>query len=1147
MTPRRLRAARPSAGNADTHPGRPHAGRRPPAGRRPLGLATAVVLALAGTVVPVGAAAGSADGSPASTAAAPTKEIPAVSAPLGESRNTSFVERDGTRLVLDGETFRFSGTNIYWLGLDENVPPGVVDHPTFFRIRDALDTASNLGVTVVRSHMLASTGTPLAILPSKEAGYDADAFASIDYAVAYAASKGIRLILPLTDEWAYYHGGHRDFGAPYGLCAPTTPLTPCAEFYSDPRVVADFTDYVYHVMDHVNPYTGLALKDDPTVLAWELGNELEGMTPQWIEHVATEISERAPRQLVAAGKRFGIDDDTLASPLVDIVDVHYYPPTASGVRADAARVTDAGKVYIAGEYASTAATPELLEPLAAEPDVTGMMFWSLFGHDDASGLVPHDDGFTLHYPGTDDRMRGNVAAIRDFSVALAGAPVAVEVQQPLVTAVGSTSGFHEVSWRGAAGAATYRIERAAVSDGVPSGAFEVVAAGLTDTGEPHLDTSAGGDAAYRVVPVGADGADGPASEPVVVAAGERVLVDPLETQRPLVDHAGLRVTPDGDAALLGPAADGAAHATWTHDGLTGAELRVRSTNPADVAALAVETSADGETWAPASTAVGPDGDGRFRVAVSAAQGERLRVTWPAGASARLERVTLRGAADLPVVDDALDDLTRASAEGSVGVDTGNPDLFGGDAGRAKRDAPGAAALAWEREGLTRLEATGWYWPDAEPAHLAFEARVDGAWQGLDVAVVGAPGTVGGAWGRFAYTASLPAGADAVRVVWPTDVAPEWAQQLGHVRLFGSGGELAAPGAFAALAPDDGALALRGTPTLRWEPAGQAATYRVTLARTDAPGTPIVSAEVRGTSLAPAVELEPATSYAWHVEAVNGAGSTGMTGGPRTFATDALPTEPIVVEDYEGFADDAALTAAHRANSGGDPITSTLVPGADGGQAMRLATTLASSGYAGVTRTFDAPQSWWGYEGLDLWLDRSGLGAGQSVTVQVVAGGQFWETVLPEVGPRPAGVVHVPFADLALPPWAGGGGRPDLQSVTEISFYLGGGGTAVLVVDDVRTAVAGPGVPVTVEASSRCLAGKAYVAVRATNDGDAPVAVSLGTPYESKAFATVAPGANAYQSFAVRATSVAAGSAVVTVGSGGEAVEVDAPYAALACG
>jgi hypothetical protein len=93
--------------------------------------------------------------------------------------------------------------------------------------------------------------------------------------------------------------------------------------------------------------------------------------------------------------------------------------------------------------------------------------------------------------------------------------------------------------------------------------------------------------------------------------------------------------------------------------------------------------------------------------------------------------------------------------------------------------------------------------------------------------------------------------------------------------------------------------------------------------------------------------------------------------------------------------------------------------------------------------------------------------------------------------------------------------------------------------------------VDVEVTTRCLAGTAYVAVRATNRSDVPVAVTLGTPYGARSVAAVAPGANAYQSFAARATSVAADDAVVTatgdLGTGAATREVTATYAALTCG
>ncbi|ARK03586.1 hypothetical protein B8281_01405 [Cellulosimicrobium sp. TH-20] len=59
------------------------------------------------------------------------------------------------------------------------------------------------------------------------------------------------------------------------------------------------------------------------------------------------------------------------------------------------------------------------------------------------------------------------------------------------------------------------------------------------------------------------------------------------------------------------------------------------------------------------------------------------------------------------------------------------------------------------------------------------------------------------------------------------------------------------------------------------------------------------------------------------------------------------------------------------------------------------------------------------------------------------------------------------------------------------------------------------VAVTATAEVRCLAGKAYVAVRVVNDDDVPLDVDVATPWGAKSFPSVAPGKNAYQSFAVR--------------------------------
>ncbi|MFF2267361.1 putative Ig domain-containing protein [Cellulosimicrobium cellulans] len=71
-------------------------------------------------------------------------------------------------------------------------------------------------------------------------------------------------------------------------------------------------------------------------------------------------------------------------------------------------------------------------------------------------------------------------------------------------------------------------------------------------------------------------------------------------------------------------------------------------------------------------------------------------------------------------------------------------------------------------------------------------------------------------------------------------------------------------------------------------------------------------------------------------------------------------------------------------------------------------------------------------------------------------------------------------------------------------------------------------PADVEVAGRCLAGKAYLAVRAHNVSARPLQIAFTTPFGARTFTEVAGGKSAYQSFPSRAAQVPAGLVTVTV-------------------
>lgn len=364
---------------------------------------------------------------------------------------TEFITRQGHRLMEGERQFRFAGPNIYWLGLDENVDG--VDWPTPFRVRDALDTAVRMGANVVRSHTLAaSQGCEKAISPTL-GEYNEEALRRVDYAIKEAGERGLRLIIPFVCNWSYYHGGRSTFTEWRGLDNPDL-------FYSDCDVIADFKSFIDFIVNRKNTYTGLAYKDDPTILAWEIGNELNGSSTKWVEEIAYFVKMAAPNHLVAHGKQFGLELDKLHISSLDILDVHYYPADHRKMLTDAEAVAQAGKVYICGEFGWPDCDLDAFLACAEQNDIiAGTLFWSLFGHHDRGGYVQHYDGFSVHYPGTvgNEEVQARISNLRRHAYAMTGRTVPQESAPMAPDWIHADRG--SLAFRRVAGAAYYTVEK----------------------------------------------------------------------------------------------------------------------------------------------------------------------------------------------------------------------------------------------------------------------------------------------------------------------------------------------------------------------------------------------------------------------------------------------------------------------------------------------------------------------------------------------------------------------------------------------------------------------------------------------------------------------------------------------------------------
>ncbi len=539
----------------------------------------------------------------------------AAPAARAESVLHGFVTVRGDQLMEGDRPFRFISFNIpNLLMIEDNVPFTQTNPwrlPDAFELTDALATVRQMGGRVVRAYAITvqrtndAPGTPRHVLgPGK---FNEQAFRSFDLALKIANEQGVRLIIPLVDNWSW-QGGRAEYAGWRGKTKD--------DFWTDPQIIADFKETIRFVLTRTNTLTGVRYADDPAVLCWETGNELAS-PPAWTREIAAYIKSLDTHHLVMDGFNAAeLRPESLALPEIDVVTTHHYPnPRRTNsfdqfIRENWAKAKGK-KAYVIGEFGFVS-TEKMGETMQAIRDTgaAGGLLWSLRFRDHEGGFYWHSEPYgnntykAFHWPGStlgaayDETNLMNL--VRRNAFAIRGAlpsPVPIPAPPALLPITDAAA----ISWQGSVGAASYTVERAPGAAGPWGVAGQGIDESFVQYRPLFADESApAGDWYYRVRANNATGVSEPSNVVGPVKITHATLVDELGDFSKVSDREGKLEIKTRDCRKAKEDAHRAAGNTGdalTYRLPTAIEgFRVFVFFPGDVADPKFAVSADGKTY-----------------------------------------------------------------------------------------------------------------------------------------------------------------------------------------------------------------------------------------------------------------------------------------------------------------------------------------------------------------------------------------------------------------------------------------------------------------------------------------------------------------------------------------------------------------------
>lgn len=389
-----------------------------------------------------------------------------------DARGHHFVSRQGRMFFHRGQQFRVAGANNYYpmyvskTMVDDLLTTAAANQFNVFRLWGFIDIGSPDGTGSIRS---APNGVYFHFWNGTAPDFNdsANGLQHLDYVIYRAGQLDLKLIIPFVNNW-------NDFG---GMDQYVRWLTMSGgngqfhdQFYTDPTIRGWYHDWVSHVLNHVNFYTGVKYKDDATIMAFDLANEPRcgagGVYPtsntcntqtllNWANEVSTFIKTIDKRHLLSAGDEGfycddptsfdftincsqGVDSFALASlPNVDAMSYHLYPELwgkdpSFGVQWIRRHIRDSHRLHergVLGEFgflnkAQRNPVYQQWEDEVLKDDGAGALYWLLSDKQDDGSLYPDFDGFTVYCPSPVCMAFTNFARLMEFRPPFNFSPVA---------------------------------------------------------------------------------------------------------------------------------------------------------------------------------------------------------------------------------------------------------------------------------------------------------------------------------------------------------------------------------------------------------------------------------------------------------------------------------------------------------------------------------------------------------------------------------------------------------------------------------------------------------------------------------------------------------------------------------------------------